>query len=197
MNIRLPAVPEMVGISLVEYLQNVWPEYDGDNEIVGDMAVYVSIAEQRAYIFSKFSMCAIYNVSTGANPPCNTQNSNGTPLGWHEISEKYGDGAPEGTVFIARQSTGSHFTAYDDWQTKGYVTTRILRLRGLEMGKNAGLDENGHCCDTYDRYIYFHGSCFPEKLGSPHSMGCINMSSADIVKLYELLPEQTRVYIGP
>ena len=60
------------------------------------------------------------------------------------------------------------------------ITSRILWLRGLEPGVNRGGD-----VDTYERYVYIHGTQREERLGEPMSSGCVLMGNADIVELYE------------
>jgi lipoprotein-anchoring transpeptidase ErfK/SrfK len=96
---------------------------------------------------------------------------------------------------VARLATGKFFWECDDWAERGYVVTRILRLKGLENGINSGLDWAGRTCDSFSRYIYIHGSCFEEKVGTPHSGGCITLRSSDIIELYDLCPIGTAVII--
>ena len=39
--------------------------------------------------------------------------------------------------------------------------------------------------DTYERYIYIHGTNHEARLGEPMSAGCVLMRNLDIVELYE------------
>lgn len=47
-----------------------------------------------------------------------------------------------------------------------------------------------HNKNTYERYIYIHGSPDELMMGIPKSKGCIRMRNQDIVELFE------RVHIG-
>lgn len=107
------------------------------------------------------------------------------------IEDKIGESAPWGTVFIGRKSTGKIFKEYADWQTKGYVTTRIFRLKGLERGKNLGGN-----VDTYKRYVYIHGVPNEAKIGLPQTKGCIGMRNDDSMELFENIPEKSLVLIA-
>jgi lipoprotein-anchoring transpeptidase ErfK/SrfK len=60
------------------------------------------------------------------------------------------------------------------------ITSRILWLRGLEPGVNAGGD-----IDTYSRYVYIHGTNHEDRLGTPQSAGCVLMANLDIIGLHE------------
>lgn len=127
-----------------------------------------------------------YVISTSKRPPSNVKDSLGTPHGLHEIAERIGAGAPPGIVFKARVSTGQHFSEFDAAeQAKNLITTRILWLRGLEPGVNAGTNAAGESVDTYERYVYIHGTNHEERLGSPASSGCVQMRNLDIIELYD------------
>jgi lipoprotein-anchoring transpeptidase ErfK/SrfK len=39
--------------------------------------------------------------------------------------------------------------------------------------------------DSYERYIYMHGTNHEEKLGTPFSGGCIEMRNLEIIALFE------------
>ncbi|MDR2812172.1 MAG: L,D-transpeptidase [Puniceicoccales bacterium] len=147
--------------------------------VVTPQCLYVSVADQRMYFYNETQIETVYVISTAVKGINQIQDSEGTPLGLHEIAEKIGDRAPWGTVFIGRKSTGKFFTEYGDWETKGYVTSRILRLRGLQEGYNSGGN-----CDTYGRYIYIHGITNEKKIGMPWTRGCIAMRNSDIIELF-------------
>ena len=120
-------------------------------------------------------------VSTSKKPPSNVKNSLGTPRGLHEIAERIGAGQPPGMVFKARVSTGHHFNELSAAADTGnLITSRILWLRGVEPGVNRGGD-----VDSYERYIYIHGTNREALLGQPQSAGCVLMRNLDIVELYE------------
>ena len=141
-----------------------------------------------------FQDCALQKshvVSTSLRPPSNVKDSLGTPRGLHEIAEKIGAGQPPGIVFKARVATGRHFAEFDAAaQAKNLITTRILWLRGLEPGINAGGN-----VDSHDRYIYIHGTNHEERLGTPFSGGCIEMNNLEIIGLFDAVRAGDHVWI--
>jgi lipoprotein-anchoring transpeptidase ErfK/SrfK len=115
----------------------------------------------------------------------------GTPTGLHLIVDKVGEGEPLGTVFRHRLSLGKKYWELEpEEQTKNLITTRILRLRGLEEGFNSG---PGH--DSYDRLIYIHGTNHEDKIGTPNSAGCIEMLNDEVLDLFNQVPSGTLVLI--
>jgi lipoprotein-anchoring transpeptidase ErfK/SrfK len=135
---------------------------------------------------------AIYAVSSGKNPPSCVAGSEGTPWGLHCVAEKFGEGASAGTVFIGRVSTGERYFERQDAgpEQRMFVTTRILRLRGLEAGLNAGAG-----VDSYDRYIYIHGTTRPEQFPENLSGGCLTLLDEPLIELYGAVPEGSLVWI--
>ena len=134
-----------------------------------------------------------YTISTGKNPPSCVENSNGTPLGLHVICEKIGGDEPIDTVFVSRLSTGKSWRelkASGEPPEKARVTSRIMRLKGLEEGVNVGPG-----VDSYARFIYIHGTVFEERIGSPTSAGCITLLNRDVIELFAAVPVGTLVYI--
>jgi len=131
-----------------------------------------------------FDDCALrksYTVSTSRRPPSNLKDSLGTPRGLHAIAERIGAGAPPGIVFRGRIATGRHFGELPpEEQANNLITTRILWLRGLEPGVNAGGD-----VDSHDRYIYIHGTNHEDRLGTPASGGCVQMRNTEIIELHD------------
>jgi lipoprotein-anchoring transpeptidase ErfK/SrfK len=84
-------------------------------------------------------------------------------------------------VFVSRRPTGRHFSEFpDNVANDNLITSRILWLRGLEPGVNAGGD-----VDTYERYVYIHGTNHEARIGEPMSAGCVLMRNLDLVELYE------------
>jgi len=132
-------------------------------------------------------------VSSGKRPRSCREGSLGTPWGLHEVAAKHGQGAPPGTVFVGRISTGERWQDRPDPENdpRNHVTTRILRLRGLEPGLNAGPG-----IDSFDRYIYFHGTNHPDAFPENRSSGCLLMRDGDLVTLFERIPEGTHVWLG-
>ncbi|MDR1906934.1 MAG: L,D-transpeptidase [Puniceicoccales bacterium] len=157
---------------------------------VTSQCLYVSVKDQHMYFYNKAQLEAVYTISTASKGISQIQDSEGTPLGLHEIADKIGEGAPWGTVFIGRKNTGKIFTEYDDWETKGYVTSRILRLRGLQMDYNSGGN-----CDTYNRYVYIHGITNEKKIGTPWTRGCIGMRNDDVIELFTKIVSGSLVFI--
>jgi hypothetical protein len=131
-----------------------------------------------------------YTISTSRRPPSNIKNSLGTPRGLHEIAERIGAGQPPGMVFKSRIPTGHHFNELPGTETANLITSRILWLRGLEPGVN-----RGEGVDTYERYIYIHGTQHESRIGEAQSAGCVLMRNADIVELYEQVRSGDWVWI--
>jgi lipoprotein-anchoring transpeptidase ErfK/SrfK len=75
-------------------------------------------------------------------------------------------------------------------QPDGGIVHRILWLEGLEPGLNRGGN-----VDTFRRYVYIHGFGDELTLGRPQSCGCIHLSGADLMPLYDRLPVGTLVWI--
>ena len=106
-----------------------------------------------------------------------------TPLGRLRVAEKFGGGAEPGTVFKGRLPTGENGLGATD---EDLVLTRILWLAGDEE-RNA---------NTYERYIYIHGTNHEAAIGRPASHGCVRMRNSDVVELYDLVPPGTVVTIS-
>lgn len=151
-----------------------------------ERVIVVSIARQLLGFYRAGSLVKSYVVSTSRRPPSNVKDSLGTPRGLHEIAERIGAGAPPGIVFRARVGTGRHYSELPaDEQVSNLITTRILWLRGLEPGFNAGTNAAGEVVDTHARYVYLHGTNHEERLGTPASSGCVQMRNLDIIELYD------------
>ena len=141
----------------------------------------VSIGQQLLGFYRDDALVRAHVISTSLRPPSNVKNSLGTPRGLHAIAEKIGAGSPPGTVFKGRVNVGQHYHELDDAENaKNLITTRILWLRGLEPGVNAGGE-----VDTHERYIYIHGTNHEDRLGSPASSGCVQMNNVEIVGLFD------------
>lgn len=158
-----------------------------------DRILAVRIASQTLQLFYRNSLTRSFIVSTSRRPPSNIVDSLGTPRGLHEIAERIGGGQPSGMVFKSRLPTGRHYSEYaaDELVTDDLITSRILWLRGLEPGINAGGN-----VDTHRRYIYIHGTRHEDKLGTPASAGCVRMANLDIIALYDEVRTGDWVWIG-
>lgn len=152
----------------------------------------VHVGSQSMQFYQRGRLVRAFAVSTSLRSPSNVKGSRGTPLGLHVVAEKIGHGQPPGGVFRNRVPTGRHFSEYGDEENRGnMVTTRILWLRGLEPGVNSGGD-----VDSFDRYIYIHGTNHEERIGTPQSAGCILMRSVDLVELFEQVRAGDQVWIA-
>ena len=146
-----------------------------------DRILVLRIETQTMQFYRNGELVASYVISTSKRPPSNVKDSLGTPRGLHTIAERIGGGQPSGIVFKARVPTGKHFSELPDAdQHPNLITSRILWLRGLEPGVNQGGN-----VDTYERYIYIHGTNHENRLGTPQSAGCVLMSNREIVELHE------------
>jgi hypothetical protein len=151
----------------------------------------VRIGEQKLHHFHGGAKVREYAVSTSREPPSCVEDSLGTPTGLHMVADKIGAGAPAGMVFKSRVATGWTWREAPVAEAMlNLITTRILRLRGLEPGHNAGPGR-----DSYNRYIYLHGTNQAGKLGTPNSHGCVLMSDGDVMELFEAVPEGSLVWI--
>jgi UDP-N-acetylmuramate--alanine ligase len=155
-----------------------------------ELYLVVSIETQTLLLCSDNTIVERYNCSTSRFGNGNRENSLKTPLGIHRIKEKFGAGAPAGRVFRDREDTGM------DWvhglNGDNLILTRILRLEGLEEGINKGAG-----VDSYERYIYIHGTGREDLIGTPLSHGCVCLRNHDIIRLFETVKEGTLVYIDP
>mgnify|MGYP000709281126 CR=1 FL=1 len=147
----------------------------------GERLLTVRISTATMQFFRKGELVRSYGISTSKRPPSNVKNSLGTPRGLHEIAERIGAGQPPGMVFKARVPTGRHYHEFPDAAANdNLITGRILWLRGLEAGVNRGGN-----VDTYERYVYVHGTNHDDRIGESLSAGCVLMRNLDIVELYE------------
>ncbi len=162
-----------------------------------DRWVFVSLKEQKLYLFKGYGVLKEYSVSTAKNGAGFEEGSFKTPTGLHRIAEKIGDGYPIGAVFKSGKFTGeiAGIERKPVSTNKDFITTRILWLEGLEEGKNRGVNKDGVVVDTYKRYIYIHGTDEEGMIGRAVSHGCIRMKNSDIVELFNMVEEGTIVYI--
>jgi lipoprotein-anchoring transpeptidase ErfK/SrfK len=129
-----------------------------------------------------------FRISTSRFGIGQKKNSNCTPLGLHRIAMKAGGGWPIGAVFKNREMLGYTWMS----RSGAAITNRILWLEGLEPGINRGGD-----VDTFERYVYIHGTGDEPGLGRPASHGCIHLGGTDLLPLYDAVPCGTLVWIAP
>ena len=125
-----------------------------------------------------------YLVSTAKKGVGNQKNSNMTPHGLHYIKEKHGSKTPQNGRIIGRVFYGQIATIYSDTTSSltDDITSRILWLSGMEKDIN----KEGNV-DSYNRYIYIHGTSEEGKIGTPSSHGCVRMLNTDIIQLLSLI----------
>ena len=155
-----------------------------------ELFLVVSIEKQTLFVCANDAIVERYGASTSRFGIGNRENSLKTPVGLHRIREKYGAGAPAGRIFRDREDTG------EDWDHSlngdNLILTRILRLEGLEEGINKGAG-----VDSYERYIYIHGTGREDLIGTPLSHGCVVLRNQDVIRLFDAVGEGTLVYIDP
>ena len=174
--------------SIIERVNN----YLASRNTLSEEVIYISIKQQKLYHIQNNTIIKEYVISSSAYGIGSKAGSNKTPIGLHCIKEKYGGETPLNGKMRERVFQGNIATIYND-QTKSKtddITSRILWLEGLEKGKNKGKG-----IDTFNRYIYIHGTPEEGRLGRPASHGCIRMKNKEVIDLYKLLEVGTLVLI--
>lgn len=178
------ATPDPEFFSTLERVRSVGSEW----------LLEVKVAEQRMRVFQRgesrdaggYGMEVEIPVSTSRHGVGCRVDSLQTPLGLHRIAEKIGDGEPAGTVFQGRRVVGH----VDRGMPDALITSRILWLEGMEDGRNRGAG-----IDTYERYIYIHGTADQSTIGRPASSGCVHVADRDLLPLFDRVPVGTMVWI--
>lgn len=177
----------------------------------------VRVADQKMTLFVDREAKATHPVSTARKGVGQKSDSYQTPLGLHRIKQKIGRDAPLGAIFSNREPTGKAWSPDSNMErgtgnTKGrtpgpeppqhaslsvpdLVTSRILWLEGLEPGFNAGTDPEGDVVDSYQRYIYIHGTNHEDEIGKAVSRGCVRMNNSEIIALFDMVEEGDLVWI--
>lgn len=148
-----------------------------------DLHIRVSLEEQTLELRDGSAVLKRYPVSTSKFGIGTEEGSFKTPLGSFRICEKFGEGAPPHTIFRSREPDGT-------WDPASpcdgdLVLARILRLDGLDSDN----------ANSYERFIYIHGTNHEDLIGTPASQGCVRMKNDDIMELYDLVSLETRVRI--
>jgi hypothetical protein len=158
-----------------------------------DTIIYVDVSTQQMHLVRGDEILKTYAVSTSKYGSGFQEGSFMTPLGVHRIKEKIGKGEKPGTVFDERVSTKKITRIYTDTTdvASDLITTRILWLEGLEQKVNKGIPR-----DSYERYIYIHGTHEEGLIGKPSSLGCVRMKNDDVIHLFNLIREGTFVVIS-
>ena len=158
-----------------------------------DTIIHVDVSTQQLHIVQGDEILKTYSVSTSKYGSGFQEGSFMTPLGVHKIKEKIGAAEKYGTVFderIATKKIAKIFTDTTD-VASDVITSRILWLEGLEEKVNKGIPR-----DSYERYIYIHGTHEEGLIGKPSSMGCVRMKNDDVIHLFNLVRQGTFVIIS-
>ena len=151
--------------------------------LISQSKAIISILHQRMYVFFGEKRFSEYSISTSKFGVGDDWGSYKTPTGLFKVYSKIGGGLHPGTVLKSRQPT--HEVVAPNAKDRDPIVTRIIWLEGLESSN----------CHALERCIYIHGTPQEQELGRPASFGCVRMASKDVVKVYEMLPEQARVAI--
>lgn len=156
-----------------------------------DRRLIVSIETQTMAIIKAGVVRRIFEISTSKNPPSCIADSYGTPDGLHRIADRIGSDAPEGMVFKGRVPTGQLYSEVSPEDAeRSLITSRILRMRGLEPGKNSGPG-----CDTFERYVYIHGTNKESLIGRPASAGCVQLRNREMIELFDQVESGDLIWI--
>jgi len=154
--------------------------------------MYVSVKYQRLYLIVNDSTIRKYSISTAKKGIGCKSGSNKTPSGLHTIKRKIGADVPLGGILESRIYTGriAKIITKKKNAEKDYVTTRVMWLQGEEPGLNKGRN-----VDSYNRYIYIHGTPEEGFIGEPASHGCVRMKNKDVIELFDFIDEGTPILI--
>jgi lipoprotein-anchoring transpeptidase ErfK/SrfK len=144
--------------------------------------IHISIRNQCLTLKRRDTPIRSYPVSTSRFGIGTEEGSMKTPTGRFRVAEMIGAELPLDTVFQSRVPLrpGDPLP-----QTEDLVMSRILWLDGVEE----------HNANTRERFIYIHGTKHEDKIGIPHSHGCVRMRNADVAELFTLVDEGTHVLI--
>ena len=166
------------------------PEIEGYREY--ESLLLVDIISQKMFLLNKGTVYKEYLISSSSYGTGSRENSFQTPLGKHIIYKKIGNNLPINAILKGRKWNGAIANIISDPIDTEYdhVTSRILWLDGLELGRNKGSD-----VDSRNRYIYIHGTAEEGLLGKPASDGCIRMYNTEVIELFDLVEEGIQVWI--
>lgn len=153
--------------------------------------IYIDSAQQLlSLVAAENKLTRIYPVSTSRLGLGQQNGSYRTPAGIHRIAQKIGQHEQVGRVFKARMPQHEICLPEDYSGQDDIITSRILWLDGLQPGFNLGGD-----IDTFDRYIYIHGTADEAHIGQPASIGCIRMKNLDVIDIFNLVQVSDLVII--
>lgn len=156
------------------------------------MKIEIDVAAQELMLLDGGRVLRRYLVSTAKGGLGERSRSFCTPRGRHIVRAKIGAGQPLDAVFVRRRPTGEIWTPelHERYPGRDWILTRILWLSGCEPGFN-----RLGAVDTMRRYIYIHGAPQTAEMGKPGSLGCIRMSSPDMLDLFGRVPPYVPVVI--
>ena len=157
-----------------------------------ELRIEIDISNQRLYVIQNSAQTHSFAISSSKYGEGSTANSFKTPLGKHSVRTMIGENALKNTIFISRINTKRQADIIDSFidSSDDYVTSRIIWLTGEEPGFNSG-----EGIDSYNRYIYIHGTHEEGLIGTKASHGCIRMFNDDVIKLYSMIKKGTKVDI--
>ena len=170
-------------------------------KLFADEYLLVSPKDQKLLYISNKVVKISYSISTSKFGLGCLNDSFKTPVGLHSIIEKIGAKMPIFTIFKGRKTINNNLTLPDLYKDKkayhehfkdyeDVITSRILRLRGEDQNINQGGN-----VDSFLRYIYIHGTAHEDQIGSRASHGCIRMTNADVIDLFDKCSENMFVLI--
>ena len=154
--------------------------------------IRVSLASQKLAGYRQNELVCLYPVSTALKGAGEREGSGCTPRGRHRIRARIGAEQPRAAVFVGRRPTGEIWSPElaSQQPQRDWILSRILWLTGCEPGIN-----RGGAVDTLRRYIYIHGCPDDCPMGVPRSHGCVRMTNADVIDLFDRVVAGTRVCI--
>ncbi len=159
--------------------------------------IHVDTKQQTLTVLQDNKIKKTYVISTSQKGWGQRVNSFKTPLGLHRVNDKIGDRVPKYGIFHKREYVGAAWKKVPRHQHNiDYISTRIIRLEGLQPGFNRGRDWLGRTVDTEKRAVYIHGTTMEWKLGAPSTKGCVHMSADDVMALYQTVPLGSLVWIN-
>ncbi len=145
----------------------------------------VSIDDQSLAVIEGADCIRRFRISTATKGMGFVKDSYRTPTGRFRIAEKIGCGEASGTIFKKRVPVGRWLP--EDLSDADLVLSRILRLEGLDP-------ENAN---TFERFIYIHGTNHEDRLGQAASQGCIRLANREMIELFDLVETGTELFIHP
>ncbi len=173
----MKTITSLAWISCLFLFVSCASKYDRSSQML------VSVADQTLVLKKNGEYVKTYPVSTSKFGLGSKSGSKRTPLGNHEVAQKFGGGAPSGAVFKSRVRTGEILRP--NAPGRDPIVSRILWLKGKDY----------HNRNTFSRYIYIHGTPEEYKIGRPASYGCIRMKSRDVIDLYRRVGVGARIKI--